>query len=93
MFTRLLNVIWCSYILDNAHLSSGIYFIRLSGPYFLMMGYYIFTPLFFKLINLNNFPSLSDCHSLSLPITVKRFPVLITTGYFPTSLVYIVIQG
>ena len=57
---------------------------------FLVMGYYILTPSSFKWLNLNHFPSLCDWHSLSLPITATRFSVLITTGCFPSSLVYII---
>ena len=34
IFTRPLTVKWCSYTLDNAQLSSGLYIISLSGPYF-----------------------------------------------------------
>ena len=49
------------------------------------MVYYIFTPLVLKWLNLNHFPSLCDFHSLSIPITVKRFSVLITSGCFPTT--------
>ena len=48
--------------------------------------------IFFKWLYLNHFPYLCDGHSLSLSITVKRFSVLITTGCFPTSIVYIIIQ-
>ena len=33
MFTRLLNFECCAYILDNAYLSSGLYFSPLSGLY------------------------------------------------------------
>ena len=51
---------------------------------FLVMGYYIFTPLFFKSSNLNNFQCLCDCHSPRFPITMKQFSVLDTTGCFPT---------
>ena len=46
----------------------------------------------FKWLNPNHFPSLCDCHSLSLRIRVKRFSVLIATGCLPTNLVYIIIQ-
>ena len=38
--------------------------------YFLGMEFDIFTPLLFKLLNLNHFLYLCDCHSLSLPITL-----------------------
>ena len=44
---------------------------------FLVMGYHIFTPLFLKWLNLNHLSSVYDCHSLSLPITVNRFSVLL----------------
>ena len=78
MFTRLLNVTWSSYIFDNAQPSSGLQFIRLSGPYFSCDGLWYIHPLFFKWLNPNHFPSLCDCNALGLPIRV-RVSVLINT--------------
>ena len=56
-----------------------------------VIGYYTFTPLIFKWINLNHLTSLCDCPSLSLPITVKQVSVSIH-WVFSTSRVYIIIQ-
>ena len=53
---------------------------------YLVIGCYIFTPLFFKWLSLNHFPSVCECHSLSLLIKVKQFSVLTTTG-FPFSII------
>ena len=53
---------------------------------FLLLSYYIFNALFSKWLNLNHFRSLSD--SLRLPVTVKRFLLLVIIGCFSTRLVY-----
>ena len=47
-----------------------------------------FHSLVFKWLNLNHSPSLCDCHSLSLPITVKQVSLLLITGCFRTGLGY-----
>ena len=75
-------------VLDNAHPSSGSYFIQPRKPYFscdglLYVFLFDFHPFVFKWLNLNNFSSLCDCHS---PIKVKWSSVLINTGCFPTRL-------
>ena len=86
MFTRLLNVKWCSYILDNAHLSSG--FISFAWvDHNLTCNGSLYIHSFFKWLNLNHFPSLREYHSPLLPITVKRFLVLKTNGCFHACLV------
>ena len=82
MCTPLLNVKWFPYILDNVDLSSEYYFIRLSEPYFSYDWLLYIHSFVFKWSNLNYFPSLCDCHSLSTPITVKRFQYWEPLGVF-----------
>ena len=55
MFTRLLNVKWCSNILDNAHLSFGLYSIRLNGPSF-SCDELLYIHFFFKMVKSESFP-------------------------------------
>ena len=47
-----------------------------------------FHSLVFKWLNLNHSPSLCDCRSLSLPITVKQVSLLLITGCIRTGLGY-----
>ena len=56
MFTRLLHVKWCSYILDHAYLSFGLYFICLSGPYSSFVELLYIQCFVFKMVKSESFP-------------------------------------
>ena len=95
MFTRPLNVKWygihrfwivLTSVLDYILFAWVDHNFSCDGLLYIFLCH--FHSLVFKWLNLNHSPSLCDCHSPSLPVTVKRVSLLFTTGSFPTGLGY-----
>ena len=92
MLTRLLNVKWCSYILYNAHLSSGLHFIRLSGPYFSCHELSYIYSFVFQIVKSESFPIFMGLPLIEFTDYSETVFSIDIHWVFPTSLVYVIIQ-